>query len=181
MLKKTVIAIGVVGAIIVAILVYAGFRTDTCRISRSIVINAPADRIYPFMSDFHKGLLWSPYETKDPAMKRTFSGAMSGKGAVYEFAGDVNKVGSGRLEIIEALPPTRVVLTLDMIEPMKAHNKVDYILEPRGDRTRVTWSMSGESDYPGKLISLFIDVDTMVGKDFESGLANLKTLLERNN
>jgi hypothetical protein len=111
-------------------------------------------------------------------MKRTFSGAASGKGAVYEFDGN-KEVGKGRLEIIEAVPPAKVVLTLDMISPMKGHNTVEYTLEPKGDGTNVTWSMHGNNTYLSKIVCTFISMDKMVGGDFEAGLANLKTLVEK--
>jgi uncharacterized protein YndB with AHSA1/START domain len=176
MLKKIFIAVFV---LVAGVLVYALFQPDAFQISRSVSVKAAPEKIYPYMSDFHKGDLWSPYEKKDPAMKRTFTGPESGKGAAYEFAGDGNKVGSGRLEIIEAVPPTKVVLTLDMIEPMKGRNIVEYTLEPKGDSTKVTWSMRGRNNYLGKLICTFINVDKMVGGDFETGLANLKALVEK--
>lgn len=176
MLKKILIAVVV---LVGGVLVYALFQPDTFLISRSVSIKAEPEKIYPYMSDFHKGNLWSPYEKKDPTMKQTFSGPESGKGAVYEFAGDGKKVGSGRLEIIEAVPPTKVVLTLDMIEPMKGHNIVEYTLEPKGDSTKVTWSMSGNNTYLSKIICTFVSMDKMVGGDFETGLANLKALVEK--
>jgi len=169
----------IVAVIVVAFLVYAAASPDTFRITRTASIKAPPERIYPYMSDFHKGDLWSPYEKKDPAMKRTFRGAESGKGAVYEFDGNKKSTGKGRLEIIEAVPPTRVVLTLDMIEPMQGHNIVEYTLEPNGDSTSVTWSMTGKNSYLGKIICTFINMDKMVGGDFEAGLANLKALVEK--
>ena len=108
-------------------------------------------------------------------MKRTFSGAPSGKGAVYEFDGN-KEIGKGRLEIIEAVPPEKVVLTLDMIKPFQGHNIVEYTLEPNGDSTKVTWAMRGRNTYLSKIVSIFINADKMVGKDFEAGLANLKAI-----
>lgn len=176
MFKKIAVAVGV---LIVGVLVYAAFQPNTFLISRSVTINASPEKIYPYMSDFHKGDLWTPYEKRDPSMKRTFSGPESGKGAVYEFAGDKKKVGSGRLEIIEVVPPTKVVLTLDMREPMKGRTIVEYTLEPTGGGTKVTWSMRGTNNYLSKLIRTFINVDKMVGGDFETGLANLKALVEK--
>jgi uncharacterized protein YndB with AHSA1/START domain len=176
MIKK--IALAVV-FIIAGVLVYAALQPNTFLISRSVSINAAPEKIYPYMSDFHKGDLWSPYEKKDPTMKRTFSGAPSGKGAAYEFAGDKKKVGSGRLEIIEAVPPAKVVLTLDLTEPMKGRNIVEYTLEQKGQTTHVTWSMGGTNNYLSKLVCTFINVDKMVGGDFETGLANLKALVEK--
>lgn len=175
MLRKIAIAIVV---LVAALLVYAATKPGTFRIERTATIKASPEKIYPYMSDFHKGDLWSPYEKKDPTMKRTFSGAPSGKGAVYEFEGNKN-VGKGRLEIIEAVPPAKVVLTLDMIKPMQGHNIVEYSIKPNGSSTDVTWSMLGTNTYVGKIVCIFINVDKMVGTDFEAGLANLKTLVEK--
>ena len=176
MLKKIGIVIVV---LVVAILAYAATRPDTFRVERTATVKAPPEKIYPYMNDFHRGDLWSPYEKRDPSMKRTFSGAPNGKGAVYEFDGNKKTVGKGRLEIIETIPPTKVVLTLDMIEPMQGHNIIEYTLEPKGDSTNVTWSMRGQNTYLSKVICLFISMDKMVGKDFEAGLANLKALVEK--
>jgi len=176
MLKKIGIVIVV---LVVAILAYAATRPDTFRVERTATVKAPPEKIYPYMNDFHRGDLWSPYEKRDPSMKRTFSGAPNGIGAVYEFDGNKKTVGKGRLEIIETIPPTKVVLTLDMIEPMQGHNIIEYTLEPKGDSTNVTWSMRGQNTYLSKVICLFISMDKMVGKDFEAGLANLKALVEK--
>lgn len=175
-MKKLAIAFALLAA---GILVYAAFQPNTFVISRTVTINATPEKIYPYMSDFHKGDLWSPYERKDPAMKRTFSGPESGKGAVYEFAGDPKKVGTGRLEIIDVVPPTKIVLTLDLVEPMKGRNIVEYTLDLKGTTTNVTWSMRGTNNYLGKILCTFINVDKMVGSDFEAGLANLKALVEK--
>jgi uncharacterized protein YndB with AHSA1/START domain len=174
MIKIIFIAIGMAVA---AFMLYATTRPDSFHIERTVRINAAPAAIYPYMSDFHKGKLWVPYEQKDPGMKRTFSGAESGKGSIYEFAGNKN-VGQGRLEIVEATAPTHVVLTLDMTEPMQAHNRVDYTIVPMDNGSQVTWAMSGTCGYLGKLVGIFMNVDKMVGKDFTTGLANLKTLVE---
>ena len=111
-------------------------------------------------------------------MKRSYSGAATGKGAVYEFDGN-NEVGKGRIEIAEASPPSKVVLTLDMIKPFQTHNIVEYTLQPNGGSTNVTWAMTGAMPYMAKVMCLFFNMDRMVGKDFETGLANLKAIAER--
>lgn len=179
-MKKIVFSAAALFVIAIAIiLVVASTRPDTFQIARSVNIKAAPEKIYPYMSDFHKGDLWSPYEKKDPAMKRTFNGAESGKGAVYEFDGN-KEVGKGRLEIIEAVPPAKVVLTLDMIKPFEGHNIIEYTLKPNGDNnTNVTWSMRGTCTFPAKILGIFVNVDKMVGSDFEAGLANLKALMEK--
>jgi hypothetical protein len=111
-------------------------------------------------------------------MKRVFSGETSGKGAVYEWDGN-NQVGKGRIEIIDTSAPARVTIKLDMIKPMEGHNIVDFTLEPRGGATHVTWAMRGSYAYIAKVMGLVCDMDRMIGKDFEAGLANLKSLAER--
>jgi hypothetical protein len=110
-------------------------------------------------------------------MRRTFSGAVTGKGAVYTFEGN-GQVGAGRLEITEVSPPTKVALTLDMIKPMKGHNEIVFTLEPTGDATMVTWAMRGSSPFLAKVMHLFFNMDRMIGRDFETGLANLKANAE---
>jgi hypothetical protein len=111
-------------------------------------------------------------------MKRTYSGAASGKGSVYEFDGN-KEVGTGRLEIIDSEPPSNVVISLDMRKPFEGHNIIEYTLEPNGDSTNFTWAIHGPVPYLGKVMSIFVSMDKMIGKDFETGLANLKTIAER--
>ncbi|HSE58316.1 MAG TPA: SRPBCC family protein [Nitrospiraceae bacterium] len=172
---KTIVIIVVV--LIVAVLIYAATMPDTFRIQRSATIKAPPQKIFAILNDFHRSESWSPYEKKDPMMKRTFSGAANGKGAVYEFDGN-KEVGKGRLTITDTVPPSMITIALDIVEPFAAHNIVEYRLEPLGDATQVTWSMTGQSPYIAKVICLFMDMDRMVGKDFEVGLANLKAVAE---
>jgi len=178
MLKILGIIAVVIVVPIIAVLAYAATKPDTFRIQRSASIKAPPEKIFATLNDFHSWGAWSPYETKDPAMKRTFSGSTKGKGAVYEWEGDKN-VGKGRMEITESSPSSKVAFNLDMIKPFEAHNVVEFTLEPQGDATRVTWAMNGRTPYIAKIMHVFVDVDRMVGKDFEAGLANLKTLAER--
>jgi uncharacterized protein YndB with AHSA1/START domain len=172
----TKIAIAVV-VLIAAVLGYAAMQPDTFRIQRTASIQAPPERIFAVLNDFQQSQSWSPYEKKDPAMKRAFSGAAVGKGSVYEFDGNKD-VGAGRIEIIESVPPTKVTLQLDFVKPFKASNIVEYTLEPRGDATEVTWAMHGPAPFISKVMCLFVDMDKMVGKDFEVGLANLKAVTE---
>jgi hypothetical protein len=168
----------VVVVLICALLIYAATKPDTFRVQRSISINAPPEKVFPLIDDFHRWGSWSPYETKDPAMKRTYSGTASGKGSVYEWDGDRN-VGKGRMEIAESFPPSRVSIKLDFITPFEAHNVAEFTLEGKGDATNVTWAMHGPLPYFAKVVHLFFDMDSMVGKDFEAGLANLKTIAEK--
>lgn len=157
---------------------YAAMQPETFRIARSATIKAPAEKIYPLMSDFRRGMEWSPYEKKDPNMKRVFSGPASGKGAVYDFDGN-SEVGAGRLEITDATPPSRVVLRLDMVKPFAASNTIEYSILPKGDGSEVTWAMHGQQPLLARVMCLFFNMDKMVGTDFEQGLANLKTIAEK--
>ena len=167
----------VIGVLIAAVLIYAAMQPDTFRIQRTASIKARPERVFAVLNDFQQSPSWSPYEKKDPAMKRAFSGAPVGKGSVYEFDGN-KEVGTGRIEIIESLPPKKVTLQLDMIKPFKASNIVEYTLEPKGEATEVTWAMHGSAPFLSKLICPFMDMDKMVGTDFEVGLANLKAVTE---
>ncbi len=166
-----------IGIAVAALLVYATTRPDTFHVERTVVIDAAPAAIYPYMSDFRKGELWVPYESRDPGMKRTFGGPESGKGSIYEFAGN-RQVGQGRMEIVETEEPTRVVITLDMIEPMRDHNRVEYTIHPLATGSQVTWAMSGTCNYIEKVVGIFISADKMVGNDFTTGLANLKFIVE---
>jgi uncharacterized protein YndB with AHSA1/START domain len=163
---------------VAVILVYAATRPDTFRVERTAMIKATPEKIYPYLSDFRKGEAWLPYEKKDPSMKRTHSGAASGKGSVYEFQGN-KEVGSGRLEIIDAVPLSRVVIKLDMLKPIAGHDIIEYTLEPRGDSTNFTWTIHGRVPFLGKVLSVFVSMDKMIGKDFETGIANLKAIVEK--
>ncbi len=174
MIKRIAIAVVVV---LSALLIYAATQPDTFRIQRATSIKAPPERIFAVLNDFLRWDTWSPWEKKDPAMKRTFSAVTSGKGAVYAWEGN-RDVGQGRMEIAESVAPSKVAIKLDFVKPFEAHNIVEFTLEPKGDSTNVTWAMQGPMLYISKLITVFVSMDSMVGKDFEAGLANLKTVTE---
>jgi hypothetical protein len=174
MLKKIAV---VVVVLIAGVLVFAATKPDTFRVQRSASIKAPPEKISAVLSDFHGWQAWSPWEKMDPAMKRSYSGAPKGKGAAYAWEGN-GKVGQGHMEITDAAP-SRVALNLDFIKPFEAHNKVVFTLTPKGDATEVNWAMQGPVPYMAKIVHVFMDMDSMVGKDFEAGLANLKTITEK--
>jgi uncharacterized protein YndB with AHSA1/START domain len=171
--------IGLVVVVLVgALLAYAATKPDSMHVQRAAGIKAPPDKIFPLISDFHSWSSWSPYEKIDPAMKRAYSGAANGKGAVYEWEGNRN-IGKGRMEITDTSPPSKVVFKLDFIKPFEAHNIAEFTLEPKGDSTNVTWAIYGPSPYMSKVLSLLCNMDKMIGKEFETGLANLKSLTEK--
>ncbi len=170
--------IGLIIVLLVAgVLIYATTKPDSFRIERSTTIKAPPEKISAYLSDFKQWAAWSPWEGKDPAMKRTFSRAASGKGAIYGWEGNKN-VGTGRMEILD-VQPQKVTIKLDFISPFEAHNTTEYSLAPLGDSTKVTWAMFGPSNYMSKVMSVFMSMDKMVGPDFEAGLAKLKTAAEK--
>ena len=176
---KTLAVIAVIAAVaIAAVLAYAATRPDTFRIQRAASIQAPPEKIFPLIDDFRNWGAWSPWEKMDPALKRAYSGPPSGKGAVYEWEGN-NKVGKGRMKIMDAPSPSRVTIKLDFLKPFEAHNTAEFTLTRRGGATDVTWTMHGPNLFIGKVMSLFFNMDRMVGKDFETGLANLKTVAQR--
>jgi hypothetical protein len=177
MFETLAIAGGVVLVAVVAILIYAATRPATFRVQRQASIDAPAETIFPLINDFGAWAGWSPWEKRDPELKRTRSGPAAGKGAVYAWEGNRN-VGAGRMEILDAPAPSRVTIRLDFLRPFEAHNIAEFTLEPIGRSTLVTWVMTGPNLFISKLMSLFISMDRMVGKDFETGLKNLKALAE---
>jgi uncharacterized protein YndB with AHSA1/START domain len=178
-MSEVIIIIAIVIAVaIAAILILAATKPDAFRIERSATINAPAEKIFAVLSDFHQWTGWSPWEHKDPALKRSYSGAERGKGAIYGWEGNKD-VGTGRMEILEANPPSKLVIKLDFFKPFEAHNTAEFTMLPQGDATSVTWRMHGPASFVSKLMQVFMNLDTMVGKDFETGLANLKKLTEK--
>lgn len=178
MLTVVLVAVLVLIVLVAATLVIAATKPDDFAVQRAARIKAPPELIFPLINDFHRWGSWSPYEKKDPAMKRTYSGAANGVGAVYEWAGNGN-VGSGRMEITDIAPSSRVTIKLDFIKPFEGHNIAAFTLEPQGDSTDVTWAMHGPLHYVAKIMSLFLNMDRMIGGDFEVGLANMKTAAEQ--
>lgn len=159
------------------LLAFVATRPDTFRVERTTVIEAPPEHIFPFIEDFRKYDLWSPYEQYDPSMSRTYSGADRGKGAVYEWDGN-RKAGKGRMEIAHTSPPLMAVIRLDFVRPFETQNIVEFTLRREGYSTRVSWAMRGANPYLVKLIRPVLNMDRLVGRDFEAGLASLKSLAE---
>ena len=174
--------IAIVLAIAIAIiLIVAAIKPNAFSIQRATIVKAAPERIFPLINDFHQWGTWSPYENKDPAMKRSYSGAASGQGAVYAWEGNKN-VGSGRMEILQATAPSKIVIKLDFFAPFEGHNTAEFTMLRQGDAaspmTDVTWLMHGPAPFMSKLMQVFMNIDNMIGKDFEVGLANLKRLTE---
>jgi uncharacterized protein YndB with AHSA1/START domain len=182
MLSILAIVAAIAIVLIAAVLIMATTKPDTFRVQRTTSIKAPPEKIFPLINDLHSHSSWSPFE-KDPAMKKTHSGAPQGKGAVYEWEGN-RQVGKGRIEIADTTPPTKLTMKLDMFTPFEAHNIVEFTLVPKSDSTNVsstnvTWAMQGRQPYMAKVMSTVINCDKMVGSQFEEGLAKLKALAEK--
>ena len=162
----------------VAVFIAASRRPATFRIARSRRVRAPADRVFPLINDFHQWAQWSPFEKLDPAMQKTFGGSPTGRGSTYAWSGN-SKAGQGRMEITESTPYSRVAMDLEFQRPWQARHTAIFTLEPTSDATTVTWAMEGRQVFMGKVMGLFMNLDKMVGKDFEAGLENLGRLSER--
>lgn len=178
MLKKILLGlVAIIVASVVVVLILASMQPDEFRVERSATINAPAEKIVAHIDDFHQWSAWSPWEHLDPAMQRTFTGAPTGKGSIYEWSGN-SDVGQGRMEILDATPD-KVAIRLDFYKPMEASNIAEFALQPKGDATDVTWAMYGPMPFISKVMCVFLDMDKMIGPDFETGLASLKKVSEQ--
>ena len=176
---KTILLGGlvVVAAGVAGVLGYAATKPDEFRVQRSVTIKAPPEAVFALINDYRKWTAWSPWEKKDPNLKRIYSGASSGVGAAYAWEGDSN-VGTGSMLITEATP-SRIALDLNFQKPFEARNKVVFALDSTGLTTDVTWSMHGPAPFLSKLIQVFCNFDTMVGGEFENGLAAMKAAAEK--
>lgn len=168
----------VVAAAIAALLIYAATKPSTFRYARRTTIDRPAADIFPLIADFRRWTEWSPYEHRDPNLKRTYGEPSSGVGATYAWEGDRN-VGAGRMEILEAPPPRLVKIRLEFFKPFVAQNIAEFTLEEIDGATDVTWAMYGPQPYMTKLMSSFINLEKMIGNDFTYGLAKLKAAAEK--
>lgn len=176
---ETIVIIAVMLAIVIAVvLILAAAKPDTFSVQRGATMKARPEKVFSLINDFHQWGKWSPWENRDPAMIRSFSGAESGRGAVYAWEGNKN-VGSGRMEILDASTPSKIMIKLDFLKPFEAHNTAEFTMLPQGDATSVNWVMHGPAPFLSKMMQVFMNMDKMIGKDFEAGLANLKGLAEK--
>ncbi|TGK29438.1 polyketide cyclase [Leptospira gomenensis] len=176
---KTVLG-SVAGLLILIVLgafVYASTKPDTFRYQRSMKIDAPAEKIFALIVDFRSWEKWSPWEKLDPNMQRSYSGSPNGVGTIYEWSGNKD-IGKGRMEITTVNSPTKIVIKLDFLEPFEAHNTAEFTLSPKDGGNEVTWAMYGPNQFVSKIFGLFYDMDEMIGKDFETGLNSIKTIVE---
>ncbi len=174
MLKKILI---VLAAIVVVFVVVVAMQPSDFRVARSATISAPAPAVFAQVNDFHKWEEWSPWAKLDPAAKSTFEGPPAGTGAIFRWAGN-KEVGEGSMTITESRPSDLIRIKLEFLKPFAATNTAEFTFKPEGDQTAVTWSMSGQSNFIGKAFCLFMDMDKMVGGQFEKGLASMKSIAE---
>lgn len=149
---------------------------STYSVTRSTVIPAPAKDVFPLVNNFREWPKWSPWETVDPDMQRTYSDAESGVGAKYAWSGN-RKAGAGNMAITESREPEVVRIRLEFTKPFPAVNPTTFTFAPEGGGTRVTWTMAGQHKGIGKVFALFMNMDKMVGGDFEKGLASLASIV----
>ena len=174
MLGNILIAVaGVVGAFGVLV----ARRPSEFQVSRSTTIAAPPSSVFDQVNDFHNWEAWSPWAKLDPAMKQTYEGPTAGTGAVYEWSGNKN-VGKGRMTLTESRPDELIRIHLEFFKPFRAVNTTEFSFMPQGDRTVVTWSMTGKNNFMAKAVHLFMNMDKMVGGQFEKGLAAMKSIVE---
>ena len=174
MLMKVLIAVAAVVIVFVAIV---AMQPSDFRVARTATIAAPAPAVFAQVNDYRNWKAWSPYEKLDPAMKKTYEGAAAGTGAVYTWAGN-SQAGEGRATITESRPSELIRIRLEFLKPFAATNTAEFTFKPEGDRTAVTWSLTGTRNFMFKAVGLFMNMDRMVGGQFEEGLAQLKSVAE---
>jgi uncharacterized protein YndB with AHSA1/START domain len=174
MLVKILVALVVVVA---GLAVVIALQPSDFRVSRTATIAAPAPVVFAQVNDFHNWTAWSPWAKLDPAMKQTYEGAPAGTGAIYTWVGN-HEVGEGRMTIVESRPSDLIRVELDFVKPFAGTSVAQFTFTPEGDRTAVTWTMTGEKNFVAKAIHLVMSMDRMIGGQFEQGLAAMKTVAE---
>ena len=178
MIKKILLGIVIVVVVLVVVFVcIVALQPTRYHIERSATMNASAPVVFAHVNDFHKWEAWSPWAKMDPAMKQSYEGATSGTGAVYSWAGN-SQVGEGRMTITDSHPSDLIKIKLEFIKPFAATNATDFTFKPQGNQTTVTWTLDGNNNFMGKAFGLFMNMDKMVGGDFEKGLAQMKAVSE---
>jgi Polyketide cyclase / dehydrase and lipid transport len=177
MRKKLLIALAAVAAVLAAFAVVVAMQPSEFRVARSAIIFAPAPDVFAQVNDFHNWEAWSPWAKLDPNAKVSFAGPHSGEGAIFTWSGN-SKVGEGRMTLIESKPAERIRIKLDFVKPMEGTSIAQFVFTPQGESTAVTWSMTGHNNFIAKAVCLFMNMDRMIGGDFEQGLVNLRAVVE---
>ena len=167
-----------IAAVIAILALFVSMRPSEFRVSRSATMNAPADAVFAQVNDFHNWEAWSPWAKMDPSAHNTFEGPTSGRGGKFGWSGSSKTIGEGSMIIVESRPSQLIRIQLDFIRPFKGTNDVAFTFKPAGQRTDVTWSMSGKNSFMGKLIGLFMNCEKMVSQQYDKGLANIKEIVE---
>jgi len=176
-MKKVVLSIlAVLVAAVAVVLGLATTQPDTFDVERQITIAAPPAAIFPNLDDFKRWNAWSPWEKLEPGMKKTFSGPPNGVGSAYAWEG--KEVGAGNMTITDSTPNQKLAIRLEFTKPFESTNTTSFELTPAAAATRVRWHMSGPNNFVSKIMCVFMDMDSMIGKDFEAGLADLKRISE---
>jgi hypothetical protein len=174
MFKKFVFALT---ALIVGFTAFVAMRPSTYRVERSLTMATPVDLPFGLVNDFHRWHFWSPWDALDPKMKKTFDGPYAGPGAIYSWSGN-EQAGQGTMTILDSKPYESIHIQLEFQKPWPSKNATTFTFEPVAEGVTVRWTMEGTNNFMGKAFSLFMDMDGMIGKDFEKGLATIKTLTE---
>lgn len=174
MLLKIIIGLA---AIVIVFVVIVALQPAEFRVARSAPMAAPAPAVFAQVNDFHNWPAWSPWAKLDPAMKQSYEGAPAGSGAIYTWAGN-NEVGEGRMTIIESHPSDLITITVEFFKPFAATNTAEFTFKPEGNETLVTWHMFGQKNFMAKAVHLFMNIDKMIGGEFEKGLASMKSIVE---
>ena len=174
MLKTILVALAV---IIVVLVVIVALQPSDFRVARSTTISAPPPAVFAQVNDFHKWEAWNPWGKIDPAMKQTYEGAPAGPGAIYTWSGN-NEVGEGRMTITDSRPSDLIRVKLEFFKPFAGTNTAEFAFKPEGNQTLVTWSMFGEKNFMAKAVHLVMNMDKMIGGQFEKGLADMKSAVE---
>lgn len=169
--------VGILAVLVVALVIFVSTRPSEFRVARSATIAAPAASVFAEVNDFHRWLAWSPYDKRDPLMRRTYDGPPAGTGASYTWNGN-NQVGEGRSTIVESRPNELIQIRLEFKRPFSGTNTAEFKFQPQGNVTAVTWALLGKYNFVTKAMGLFMSMDRMIGGDFEQGLANLKSVVE---
>ena len=167
----------VAAVIIVVFVIIVALQPSKFRVTRSARIAAPAPAVFAQVNDFHKWEAWNPWGKIDPAMKQTYEGEPAGAGAVYKWSGN-NEVGEGRMVLTESRPSDLIRIDLEFFKPFAATDTAEFTFRPEGNQTAVTWSISGEKNFIAKAVHLFMNMDKMIGGQFEKGLADMKSVVE---
>ena len=175
--EPLVIVLLVLAAIVLLLVAIVAMQPAEFRVVRSDTITAPAEAVFAQVNDFHHWEAWSPWAKIDPTMKQTYEGPSAGSGAIYTWNGN-GQVGEGRMTLTESKPHELIRIKLEFLKPFQATNAAEFTFQPEGNQTVVTWSMSGRNNFMSKAFGLFMNMDKMVGGDFEKGLASMKSVVE---